>query len=73
MGYPFKVTIFQAICRKVRGYPITILIKLIENRYKITIFPASSRKYCNFSRNLGLEFMVYVICHMSSYICHSSE
>ena len=46
MGYiPFKIIIFQASCRKVMGHPITIVVNLIENHLKVTIFPVSCRKY----------------------------
>ena len=39
---PYKVTILQVSCRNVRGYPTTIVVNLIETRFKVTIFPASS-------------------------------
>ena len=35
---PFKVTIFPASCQKVRGYPTTIIVNLIENHYIQTLF-----------------------------------
>ena len=65
MGYPFKVTIFQASCRKVKGYPTKIVINLIENHFKVTIFPASCRKYLRsgvppFRNHVSIAYIMYL-------------
>ena len=45
MEYSYKVIIFQASCRKVKGFPTKIVVNLIENVFKVKIFPATCRKY----------------------------
>ena len=47
MEYSYKVIIFQASCRKVRGFPTKIVVNLIENHFKVKIFPATCRKFCS--------------------------
>ena len=37
MEYSYKVIIFQASCRKVRGFPTKIVVNLIENHFKVKI------------------------------------
>ena len=34
---PYQVIIFQAICRKVRWFPSTIIVNFIENSFKVKI------------------------------------
>ena len=41
MEYSYKVIIFQASCRKVKGFPTKIVVNLIENVFKVKIFPAT--------------------------------
>ena len=47
----YKVTKFQASCRKVRGYPTNILVNLIENNFKVTI------SQCNISYNCNVNII----------------
>ena len=37
MEYSYKVIIFQASCRKVKGFPTKIVVNLIENHFKVKI------------------------------------
>ena len=35
MEYSYKDIIFQASCRKVKGFPTKIVVNLIENVFKV--------------------------------------
>ena len=45
MEYSYTVIIFQASCRKVKGFPTKIVVNFIENVFKVKIFPATCLKY----------------------------
>ena len=47
MEYSYKVIIFQASCRKVRGFPTKIVVNLIENHFKVKIFRQLAGNICS--------------------------